>query len=127
MVKRSPAKRAVTRAEVDSIRQTLDDCCRTLDLQFHRIAQLQAQFDGIATAWVDALTSRNNRSDDDAKQMTDSLRKLRQEAEASKEERRVISATMAERSSEARLQSARARTSATKRSADARNRNRRFT
>jgi hypothetical protein len=126
MVKRSPAKRAVTRAEVDSIRQTLDDCCRTLDLQFHRIAQLQAQLDEIASALINGLASENNRPED-AKQASESLRKLRQEAESSKEERRVIAATMAERSSEAKLQSARARTSATKRNADSRNRNRRFT
>ena len=59
--------------------------------------------------------------DDDAGRVTrtqELLRRLRHQADVSKEERRVVSESMAERAVEAKRRGARAMSSATKRSAD---------
>jgi hypothetical protein len=44
--------------EVRAQRQTLDGCCRDLQIQLTRIAQLQAQLDEIRRAWVKASLGR---------------------------------------------------------------------
>lgn len=59
--------------------------------------------------------------DDDAGRVTrtqELLRRVRHQADVSKEERRVVSESMAERAAEAKRRGARAMRSATKRSAD---------
>jgi hypothetical protein len=131
MNKRQPA-RAVTRAEFTELRQTLDECWRALDLQFHRIAQIQAELDALRAAWV--KPERSASQNPGAERLAESdalLSQLRNKAEASKEERRVIADAMAERSAAVKLLSARSKQSATNRAAanraaKARNRTRRL-
>lgn len=52
----SAPSRPVTRQEFEGIVSTLDDCCTKLDLQFKRIAQIQAELDHIRGAWRTAST-----------------------------------------------------------------------
>jgi len=42
----------VNRAEFDALRQTVKQCCDSLDIQFKRIAQLQAELDHVRAAWL---------------------------------------------------------------------------
>ena len=49
--KRRPAN-AVTRSEFRRLENTLEECCRQLDVQFRRIAQMQAEMDQIRVAWT---------------------------------------------------------------------------
>jgi BMFP domain-containing protein YqiC len=44
--------RPVSRAEFDELRQVLDQCRRDIEIQFKRIAQMQAEFDQIRRAWT---------------------------------------------------------------------------
>jgi hypothetical protein len=48
----------VTRAEFDEMRRTVDECNRTLKIQFQRIAQMQAELDHIRTAETQARTRK---------------------------------------------------------------------
>jgi hypothetical protein len=49
---------AVTRAEFDDVRRTLDECTRSLKIQFQRIAQMQAELDQMRTAGTQVRTRR---------------------------------------------------------------------
>ena len=42
---RSQASEYARRTELDLIRSSLDECCHTLDLQFQRMAQMQAEIE----------------------------------------------------------------------------------
>jgi hypothetical protein len=42
----------VTRREFTDLVRAVEDCARSLELQFTRIAQLQAELDHIRTAWA---------------------------------------------------------------------------
>ena len=42
----------VTREEFERLRQVVDDCCRKLETQFTRFAQIQAELDQIRRAWA---------------------------------------------------------------------------
>lgn len=60
-------RRGVSRAEFDRVidilnerGELLNDICRTLDIQFKRIAQIQAELDGVRRAW-EASTARRRR------------------------------------------------------------------
>ena len=55
MTKRPRAK-GVTRREFDTLARHVEDCTRTLDLQFTRIAQLQAELDHVRAAWAKSET-----------------------------------------------------------------------
>jgi hypothetical protein len=62
----SPKRRsasAVTRAEFRRLENTLEECCRQLDVQFQRIAQIQAEMDQIRLAWskIAPRTARERR------------------------------------------------------------------
>jgi hypothetical protein len=48
------------RRAFDETRRTLDECCRNLNIQFQRIAQLQAEFDHIRRAWVKMRAPRSS-------------------------------------------------------------------
>ncbi|HYT74108.1 MAG TPA: hypothetical protein VEL79_05120 [Vicinamibacterales bacterium] len=45
----------MSRDEFESLRRALDDCCKSLDIQFRRIAQIQAELDEIRGAWMRGL------------------------------------------------------------------------
>ena len=51
-----PRGSGVTRREFDTLARRVEDCTRTLDLQFTRIAQLQAELDHIRVAWAKSET-----------------------------------------------------------------------
>ena len=46
-----PAARCV-RKEFEALRQRMDDCRRDLDVEFTRIAQIQAELDQVRKAWT---------------------------------------------------------------------------
>jgi hypothetical protein len=48
----------VTREEFDALRKRVDDCCTNLEVQFKRIAQIQAEIDQVGVA----RTTRKNRN-----------------------------------------------------------------
>ena len=45
------SSRAVTRREFDALAAVVRDCCRDIQVQFTRTAQVQAEVDHIRTAW----------------------------------------------------------------------------
>ena len=51
-----PQEKGVTRREFDALARCVEDCIRTLELQFTRIAQLQAELDHIRVAWAKSET-----------------------------------------------------------------------
>ena len=53
MAMRNPRpKHGVTRPEFEVLVHAVEDCSRRLDLQFTRIAQIQAELDHIRNAWA---------------------------------------------------------------------------
>jgi hypothetical protein len=48
----------VTRAEFDEVRRALDECNRSLKIQFQRIAQMQVELDHIRTAGTSRRTTK---------------------------------------------------------------------
>jgi len=44
----------VSRAEFEKLRETISDCCRTLEVQFNRFAQIQRELDELRSAWLKA-------------------------------------------------------------------------
>jgi hypothetical protein len=53
---KQPLAKSVTRREFERLARHVEDCTRTLDLQFTRIAQLQAELDHIRAAWAKGQT-----------------------------------------------------------------------
>jgi hypothetical protein len=49
-VRVAKARPVVSRAEFQQLRETVDECCHLLDVQFKRIAQIQAELDHIKVA-----------------------------------------------------------------------------
>lgn len=49
--KKRPSGTAVTRREFEAVVRAVEDCSRALQLQFTRIAQIQAELDRIRSAW----------------------------------------------------------------------------
>ena len=47
----APGRRVITREEFDRMAAVIDECCAKLDLQFKRIAQIQAELDHARAAW----------------------------------------------------------------------------
>ena len=58
-----PQAKGVTRLEFDVLARRVEDCTRTLDLQFTRIAQLQAELDHARAAWAKARNAANSGTD----------------------------------------------------------------
>ncbi len=52
MAKRRPSTAPVTRAEFEALARMVEKSGRDLDLQFQRIAQIQAELDRIRIAWT---------------------------------------------------------------------------
>ena len=57
------SNRSVTRAEFDALRLVVEKICRDLDVQFQRIAALQAQVDSLVAKRVDMLAARAQTDD----------------------------------------------------------------
>jgi hypothetical protein len=47
-----PLGNGVTRREFSALVRAVEDCTRNMDLQFTRIAQIQAELDHIRAAWA---------------------------------------------------------------------------
>jgi hypothetical protein len=66
-VRATSSSRSVTRAEFDALRYLVEKMCRDLDVQFQRIAALQAQVDSLVAKRVDVVTPASvRRQSDDA-------------------------------------------------------------
>lgn len=48
----------VTRREFEDLVRAVEDCVRSLELQFTRIAQIQAELDHIRSAWSKSKSKR---------------------------------------------------------------------
>jgi len=48
---KGPSSGPVTREQFQRLTSVVEECCAKLDLQFKRIAQIQAELDHIRAAW----------------------------------------------------------------------------
>jgi hypothetical protein len=58
-LKRRAAVLVVSREELDQLRAAVEDIQRILQTQFQRIAQMQAELDGVKNAWIQLSKSRS--------------------------------------------------------------------
>jgi hypothetical protein len=64
-VRSTSSARSVTRVEFDALRHTVEKICRDLEVQFQRIAALQAQVDSLVARRVDTVMPSMLRSQTD--------------------------------------------------------------
>jgi hypothetical protein len=57
-IRKPRSKLGVTRQEFEVLVHAVEDCARSLELQFTRIAQIQAELDHIRAAWAKPKTPR---------------------------------------------------------------------
>ena len=73
------SSRSVTRVEFDALRHIVDRICRDLDVQFQRIAALQAQVDSLVAKRIDTVTPSTVRAQTDDALVTPILQSSRLE------------------------------------------------